>query len=298
MEAQWPLILFTFFLCVCGGTFGVQGLLCVLGKGKKTQMASLIVSLAALVVGGISVFMHLQHWERIFNGFGHITSGITLEFIGCIVFAVALVIYFLMMRRSEDGLAPKWCGVMAIIVGIALPAVTGDSYLMEALPSWDTPLLIVYYVVNTVFLGGLALALIGGALGADDVRDIALKTALVGAVAQLVVVFAYAFVINGSAGRYSAEISYYFDPTLPDVAMVDRAGIVTSIFAGNQAVMFWLGTIVVGIVAPAVLAWMALKAECKKLAGYAGVALACCIIGSFCWRVILYAVAISVFALY
>lgn len=298
MNPEWPLILFTFFLCVAGGTLGVQGLLCVMGKGKKMQLPSLIVSLAALAVGGLAVFMHLQHWERIFNGFGHITSGITLEFIGCIVFFVVLVLYFLMMRRSEDGMAPKWCGVLAVVVGLALPAVTGDSYLMQALPSWDTPMLIVYYMVNTVFMGGLIALIIAGATGEADAKDLAVKTALVGGALQLVAVLVYALVINGSAGLYSADIQYYFDPTLPDVAMVDRAGIVGGILGGAQAVQFWLGVVIVGIVAPVVLTWLAKKAEGSKLAAYAGVALACCAVGGIVWRVILYVVAISIFALY
>ena len=186
MNPEWPLILFTFFLCVSGGVLGVQGLLCVLGKGKKMQLPSLVVSLAALAVGGIAVFMHLQHWERIFNGFGHITSGITLEFIGCIVFFVVLVLYFLFMRRSEDGMAPKWCGVLAIVAGLGLPALTGDSYLMHALPSWDTPLLIVYYLVNAVFMGGLASLIIAGVVGDDDASGLVTKAALAGGVLQLV----------------------------------------------------------------------------------------------------------------
>ena len=41
------------------------------------------------------------------NGFGHITSGITIELIFVIVFAIAVVLYFLMMRRSEEGVAPS-----------------------------------------------------------------------------------------------------------------------------------------------------------------------------------------------
>ena len=148
MELQWPLILFTFFLCVAGGTLAMQGLLAVLGRGKQMQVPSLIVAAAALVVGGISVFLHLEHWERIFNGFGHITSGITLEFIFCIIFAVVLVLYFLMMRRSEEGVAPKWVGVIAIVAGLALCAVTGDSYLMSALPVWDTVMLLASLVLS------------------------------------------------------------------------------------------------------------------------------------------------------
>ena len=270
MHPEWPLILFTFFLCVAGGALGAQGLLNVMGKGKKMQLASLVTALAALVVGGLSVFMHLQHWERIFNGFGHITSGITLEFIGCIVFAVVLVLYFLMMRRAEDGMAPKWCGVLAIVVGLALPVITGMSYLMASLPSWNTPLLPVYYLANTVFMGGLTALVIAGLTNDDSAKDLGVKVALAGGALQLIAVFTYAFIINGSAGLYSADIQYYFDPTLPDVAMVDRASIVGSIFAGANAVMFWLGTVAVGLVAPLVLTWLAKKVETgKKLAAYA-----------------------------
>ena len=286
MHPEWPLILFTFFLCVAGGALGAQGLLNVMGKGKKMQLASLVTALAALVVGGLSVFMHLQHWERIFNGFGHITSGITLEFIGCIVFAVVLVLYFLMMRH-------------AVFVGLALPVITGMSYLMASLPSWNTPLLPVYYLANTVFMGGLTALVIAGLTNDDSAKDLGVKVALAGGALQLIAVFTYAFIINGSAGLYSADIQYYFDPTLPDVAMVDRASIVGSIFAGANAVMFWLGVVAVGLVAPLVLTWLAKKVETgKKLAAYAGVALACVAVGGLCWRVILYVVAISIFALY
>ena len=124
--------------------------------------------------------MHLQHWERIFNGFGHITSGITLEFIGCIVFAVVLVLYFLMMRRAEDGMAPKWCGVLAIVVGLALPVITGMSYLMASLPSWNTPLLPAYYLANTVFMGGLTALVIAGLTNDDGAKDLSVRMALAG----------------------------------------------------------------------------------------------------------------------
>ena len=183
MEMEWPLILFTFFVCLASGILLGQGVMTVLGKGKSMQLASLVSSLVALAVGGISVFFHLQHWERIFNGFGHITSGITLEFIGCVVFFVVLVVYFLMMRRAEDGMAPKWCGVLAIIMGVAMPAITGDSYLMEAIPVWDTFLLPVYYVFNAVFFGGLSVLVIAALTKCDDVNDTAIWLAIGGGVA-------------------------------------------------------------------------------------------------------------------
>ena len=52
-------------------------------------MPAWVVSAVLLAAGGIAVFFHLEHWERIFNGFGHITSGITQELIGCVALAIA-----------------------------------------------------------------------------------------------------------------------------------------------------------------------------------------------------------------
>ena len=171
MHPEWPLILFTFFLCVVRRhVLGVQGLLCVLGKGKKMQLA-------------VACRCRWRRWRwaasrcsctcstgsasSTASGTSRPASRWSSSAASCS--SVVLVLYFLLMRRSEDGMAPKWCGVLAIVAGLGLPAVTGDSYLMEALPSWDTPLLIAYYVVNAVFMGGLAATDRGRAVsGADD----------------------------------------------------------------------------------------------------------------------------------
>lgn len=42
MEIQWPLILFTFFNCLAGGIFLMQGILTLSGKGKAMQLASCV----------------------------------------------------------------------------------------------------------------------------------------------------------------------------------------------------------------------------------------------------------------
>ena len=86
MELQWPLILFTTLTAWACGVFGCQGVLALKGAGKKSQQLLAVVSCVLLALGGIAVFFHLQHWERIFNGFGHITSGITCGFIAIVVF--------------------------------------------------------------------------------------------------------------------------------------------------------------------------------------------------------------------
>ena len=302
MEMEWPLILFTFFVCLASGILLAQGVLVVLGKGKQMQLASLVSSLVALAVGGISVFFHLQHWERIFNGFGHITSGITLEFIGCVVFFVGRVVYFLMMRRAEDGMAPKWCGVLAIVMGVAMPAITGDSYLMEAIPVWDTFLLPVYYVLNAVFFGGLAALVIAAVTKCDDANDMALWLAIGGGIATAVIVVAYAVFINSLGGVYS-DITYYFDPTLPDSSMIDvQDDFVGTVLAGSNAPLFWIGAIIVGIAVPVALAFVARKSladgKRQQILPLAGAGLVCALAGGICWRMILYLVAVSIFALY
>ncbi len=296
MELEWPLILFTFFLCIAGGTLAMQGVLSLLGRGKKMQLISLIVSMGALAVGGIAVFTHLQHWERIFNGFGHITSGITLEMIVCVVFAVVVVLDFLMMRRAEDGMIPKWCGVLCIIVGLAVAVITGDSYLMASLPSWDTPLLLVYYASNVILWGGIIGMIIGYFTKCEDSHDIAVKVALAGGILQVLVVVAYAVYISGSIDMYGT-VEYYFDPTLPDVAMVDVAGEI-NIIAGALAPLYWLVVVVLGGAGPIVLSALCMKAEGQKRMIFAIAALVCALIGGMVWRGILYEVALSVFPMF
>lgn len=303
MEIQWPLILFTFFLCFCGGTMAVQGLLTLLGKGKKTQMSSLVVSAIALVVGGIAVFMHLEYAERIFNAFGSLLagngtaiSGITMELWLCVLFALVLALYFLFMRRSEEGVAPKWCAVLAIIVGLALPSVTGASYMMPSIPAWDTPMLILYYLCNAVLLGGIVVMALAAVKKDSEAISVTAKVSLVGGIVSLIVVVAYAAII-GSFGQFGS-IEYYFDPTHPDTAMVDSAAINTSILTGSQAGLFWGLAVIVGLIVPVVLVFLAQRGNDAKSLPMAVGALICAIAGSFAWRYILYVVAISIFALF
>ncbi|MFR5091370.1 MAG: hypothetical protein ACLTDR_04475 [Adlercreutzia equolifaciens] len=71
--------------------------------------------------------MHLEHWERIFNGFGHLTSGITQELIAIVVLAVVAVVYLVLLRKSGEGTVPAWCAVVAMAVCAVLVVVCGHS---------------------------------------------------------------------------------------------------------------------------------------------------------------------------
>ncbi len=105
------------------------------GVGQKAQMPRWIASAVLLAVGGIAVFFHLEHWERIFNGFGHLTSGITQELIAIVVLAAVAVAYLVMLRKSDDGASvPKWLAWLSVRAVVALVAVMAHSYTMAARP--------------------------------------------------------------------------------------------------------------------------------------------------------------------
>ena len=136
MELQWPLILFTTLTAWACGVLGGAGVLALKGAGKKSQQLLAVFSCVLLAAGGICVFFHLQHWERIFNGFGHITSGITQELIAIVVFVAVAVAYFAFARKSSDGgTLPKWMAWVAVAISVVLAAVCAHSYMMPARPA-------------------------------------------------------------------------------------------------------------------------------------------------------------------
>ena len=100
MEIQIPLVIFTSFLAWSAGIFATQCLLALRKQGGAIQLPTPIVSVVVLAVGGIAVVFHLTHPFNLFNGFGHITSGITQELIAIVLLAVVMVLFFLMLRRS------------------------------------------------------------------------------------------------------------------------------------------------------------------------------------------------------
>ena len=289
MELQWPLILFTTFVAWCAGLFGAQALAALRGEAKNSQMISWIVAAILLVIGGISVFLHLEHWERIFNGFGHITSGITQELICIVLLAIVAVVYLVMLRKSGEGTVPAWCAIAAIIVSAALVIVMAHSYVMAARPAWDSLLQIGSLLGASLILGPLTLGFIVSLRG-DDTVPLA-KFALISVVIGAVLIAAYAIAVQASGGSFT-NVGYYFDPTHPTYGMEDASATVSS-----QLPLLWVGGVIVGAVIPAICAFAAMrKSELWKVCGAAGTL--CAVAGAICMRVAFYAAGLSVFMFY
>ena len=292
MELQWPLILFTTLTAWGCGVLGGAGALALKGAGKKSQQLLAILSCVLLALGGIAVFFHLQHWERIFNGFGHITSGITQELIAIVVFVVIAVAYFVMARKSEDGgTLPKWMAWVAIAISVILAAVCAHSYMMPARPAWDSVLEVLSIVGAAFLLGPATCAVVLAAKGED--ADACGLPAVAGSAIGAVCTAAYAAFIQMSAGSFT-EVGNYFDPTRPTRAMVDASATL-----GDQVVLLWLGAVVVGAVAPLACAIIAKRkndANSWKLFG--AVAVVAALAGAVCLRVAFYNAGLSVFMFY
>ena len=301
MELQWPLIIFTTLVAWSAGLFGTQALMAVFGVGKKAQVPAWVCSAVLLAAGGIAVFFHLEHWERIFNGFGHLTSGITQELIAIVVLAVVAVAYLVLMRKSDDGASvPKWLAWLSVALSVALVAVMAHSYTMAARPAWDSVLWILYVLGNACVLGPATFLLLsalaaGGpgdqpaerAAGAGAPAGLA---ALAGAAANALATLAFAAFLQLSAGSF-ADVGLYFDPTHPTRAMADAAATV-----GAQAPLLWLGVVAVGAIVPLAAAFVGRRTGNWKL--WAPVAIAAALVGAVCMRVAFYNLGLSVFMFY
>ena len=244
MEIQIPLVIFTSFLAWAAGIFGTQCILALQKRGGAVQLPALICSAVVLVVGGIAVVFHLTHPFNLFNGFGHITSGITQELIAIVLLAVVMVLFFLMLRRSEDSTVPQWLAVVGIVAVLVLIVAMGHSYMMPSLPAWDTVLQLLSLLGGACIMGPATVAFIGAVRG-EDIPGIGLLV-VIGAAVNAVLSAAYMFAMESSSATFQS-FQYYFDPTHPNVAMANPANV--SLFTGDS-----LTALVIAVIA--LVVWM------------------------------------------
>ena len=117
--------------------------------------------------------------------------------------------------------------------------------------------------------------------------------AVVGSIIGAVCTAAYAAYVQMAGGSFT-EVGYYFDPTHPTKAMVDAGAAI-----GDQAVLLWLGAVVVGAIVPLACCFLAKKkgdAASWKLFG--AVAVVAALAGAVCLRVAFYGAGLSVFMFY
>lgn len=296
MEVQIPLVIFTLLLCLSTGLMGFQGYLMITGKGdNRFHAVTLVTTAVVLVVGGIAVFTHLHHWERIFNGFGHITSGITHELILVVVMAIALVAAFVAVRKGkESGVIPgKAFGIAFIVIAVIGGFVTAHSYDMYARPAWNNAFLYLYYYSSELILGAAGAWIISAAMKQPvEVSGLLGKATAIFAIASAVVCIAsMLFIANITPSTIDGITFYTYDPTHP---AVDPAADLAAGLSGSGACAFWLGAVVVGCVIPAIAGFVAMKkSNLAQSVALPAVAIVASLAGGVCYRVVLYVVGIA-----
>ena len=293
MEMQWPLILFTTFIAWSGGLFGMQGVAALAGEGKRAQMPALIASVVLLAVGGIAVFFHLQHWERIFNGFGNPTSGITQELVCIIVVAVLMVIAFALLRRAgedDNAALPKWLAVCMIVAAALLVLVTGHSYLMESRPAWDSWFGPLSLLGAACAAGSLTFAVIEAVRSEDAGHGVSMS-ALVGSVVNVCTTVAYLAFMQMSTTAYT-NVGYHFDSTHPNAGLTDASALAP--FASGSVAMAIVA--IIAVLIPVAAAIVARRNGNWKVWGAVGAAGA--VVGAIALRMVFYSVGGSMFLLF
>ncbi|MDO4291523.1 MAG: dimethyl sulfoxide reductase anchor subunit [Eggerthellaceae bacterium] len=275
MSVQWPLLLFSVLLGTSSGMLAYLGVHEARGRRATASFLIAVLALVLLAAGGVASTFHLGHPERALHIMGNMGSGLSRELIGVGITAVVALAYAVCVRAKYDG-AARALGICALVCGVVLPVIAGSSFMMASRPVWNSFTLPLLYLGSGLGLGFTLACVIACAKGADgDERAFAVKLAFAGVAAAVAV--AIVWVIWVAVAPYA-----------------DASRSVMRLAAGDMAVIFWLGAVVVGMAAPLALGFMALRAEAKRVVAYVGGAFACLLVGSVAVRVCMYALATSV----
>lgn len=200
MAIQWSLVIFTALTGIAGWLLASTAVAEFKGVCKKTAFAAALTAFVLLVVGGCASVTHLSHPERMLEALNHPTSGIFVEAALVGITAALTAVYLILVKREAGSGARKALVVAAAAFGVVLSYSAGSSYMMAAIPAWDTLLLPLGYL-GTAIPGGVAAFMVVASLRKEDASELALfpKLLLAGGIAGAVLAAAYSATV-ASAG--------------------------------------------------------------------------------------------------
>lgn len=274
MIIQWPLVLFTLFVCLgCGLLFHTVIITEWYGKAKQIRMKCLIISLLCLAIGGFCSTAHLGHPDRIFAALGHPTSGIFMESMMIGLTGLLICIYILALRRGAAASTCKTIGCIGGVLSVILSFVNGDAYVMAAIPAWNTMTLPLVYVASAGVMGALAIGTIL-ALDNENSNDelhgyIKKNVTITIGIFTLLLVTYLIFVANAAFPAPSRSLS--------------------RILGGDIALVFWGGIIILGIIIPFILV-----RKSTKIDNSIKIALVSALLGGIAFRSMMFLIGSSV----
>ncbi len=247
MSIQWPLVLFTLLTGLGAGTFGWVALSEWWGQAERARQPAAITALVALIAAGVASVFHLGHPERIFNALGHFGSGIFFEMLLVGLTGLAALVYIVMLRSQSPAGARKAVATVGLLTGIAVSVAVGASYVLPSRPAWYTVLLPLLYLSSAGVLGSFSMyfwaALRREAAGTVAGLD---RITLVALVVEAVLLLAYVVYLAAAPFQHDSRS-------------------LARLVAGDLAPIFWLGTVAIGLLVPAYLAYRYLAAKAQGL---------------------------------
>jgi len=278
MEISWSLVFYTLFVGLGMGAFAFVAITEYLGKAEKSRMAGAIITLVAMVAGGISSALHLGHVERVANVLANLESHIAQELILVIVVGAFVVLYIALLIANASDILRKIVVTLGLLAAIALAFMNGLIYVLPSRPAWNTVLWPLLYTASAAVLG-LFTMYIWEALREGEVSVV--KGVNKWSVITLAVYGALiiAYVIYLAMAPFPAE---------------SRSP--ARLLTGDLAWIFWGGVVAIGLAVPlGMTAWLwSSKQEKVPFLATAVVGLACTFVGAVAIRALMYALGTSI----
>lgn len=261
MEIQWPLVLFSLTAGTGGSLFAFVGLSEFLGGSAKVRDVGAVCSLALIVIGGCFSMLHLASPLHAISAVTNLLSfsGISIELMLLGACFIVMAAYLAVRNRSSSAAAAKVLAAAGIVFGLMLGFFCGHGYVIEAQPTWNTEALPFAYLGTSLACGAFLFGILGAVKG--DGMELGGKSAIAALAAAVVaVVGMLAYVMHVGFAAMS-----------------------------SQALVFWGGVVVVGIVGTLVVAVLGMTSAAKanQLAlGSAG--LACAAVGGIAIRALMW----------
>jgi anaerobic dimethyl sulfoxide reductase subunit C (anchor subunit) len=281
MSIEWALVGFTLFVGLSVGTFGGVVATEWWGKATEVRLPGAIAALVALAIGGFSSVLHLGHPERIFGALGHPTSGIFMESLMLGLFGLDILAYLIAMRRDASDQRRKTIATIGMVPAILLAFAVGDTYVLASRPAWDTLILPVIYLVSAGVMGCFSLSVL--IARTKVVETIATTTAAVNRVTV------YALGV-----QTVLLIAYLVHLAIAPYADASRSA--TRVLAGDLAPLFWIGLVLIGLLAPAMLTTLLGRKKAENLTplSSAQLGLLCVLVAGVAFRVMMFSLGSSI----
>lgn len=225
-----------------------------------------VIALVFLVVGGIASAFHLGRPARFFNSFANPSSHLTQEVIIIPFLGASLLLCCLDSLFFHWGMAGMVIQWISVLIAIAFLVSTGLVYQLHARPAWDTPLVLLIFLLTSAEIGTMStLAVLPADSGSAPVALIVLAAlALAGCVAAQCIYLLRLTTLGYGVAIRVTEIPY------------------------RLSFVLWLIT---GILAP-ILALLGTAMTGQPVYAISGAA--CCIIGIMVWTTLFYKCALKV----